>query len=135
MSEEEDFVFCRSNELMRIGPSVSLFFNTLSLISTILVLISLLWKKKNSKTVIDSKQKLFSSLVQTSVFCLLLTDLICELLYMPILIINFASFSFEHVGKTVLTFIWIGSQLTESFVIGSGLWAFLISLSILICLR
>eukprot|EP01080_Neovahlkampfia_damariscottae_P009172 gene9172-1259_t len=134
MSEETDFVVCRSNEYMRIAPIVSMSFNTLSFISTSLVLISLLLKKRET-TKIDSKQKLFSSLLQTSIFCLILTDLLTEMFYMPTLVINLASYSFEHVGKTLLTIIWIGSQLSESFVLGSGLWAFLISLCILICLR
>jgi hypothetical protein len=131
--DQRDFVVCPSNEFMRIGPVVSLFFNTVSLISTILVLISLTLKKKDQN--LNSNKKVFSSLVQTSIYCLIITDLLCELFYTPNLIITVASYSFEHVSKTVLSIIWIVSQLTESFVIGSGIWSFLISLSIFICLR
>jgi hypothetical protein len=131
--DQRDFVLCPSNEYMRIGPVVSLIFNSISLISTILVLISLTVKKKEQN--LNSNKKVFSSLVQTSIYCLIITDLLCELFYTPNLIISVASFSFEHVSKTMLSIIWIVSQLTESFVIGSGIWSFLISLSILICLR
>eukprot|EP01080_Neovahlkampfia_damariscottae_P008883 gene8883-833_t len=134
MSEESEFVICRSNEYMRIGPIFSATFHTISFVSTILVLISLLYKKRQT-TKINSKQKLFSSLIQTSIFCLILTDLIAEVTYLPTLFFNLRSYSSEYVTKTVLTVMWIGSQLSESFVLATGIWAFLISLCIFICLR
>jgi hypothetical protein len=132
-ADQRDFVICPTNDYMRIAPSLSLFFNFISFITTVIVLVSLSWKKKEQN--LDSRKKLYSSLIQTSIYCLILTDLFCELFYTPNLLINVYSFSFEHVSKTVLTFMWIGSQLTESFIIGSGIWAFLISFCILTCLK
>ena len=131
--QTQDFENCPKHQISRISPFVSISIGCISLMATVSVLISLTYKKKIF--VLNSKQSVFTKLLHFSIFALLFNDLIVEIAIIPSNIIQIVFFGYENAGKTFLTILWIFSQITESFVIASGIWGFIITFCIYLYLK
>jgi hypothetical protein len=86
-----------------------------------------------------SEQKQFTDLTQYAIFCMILSDLLMETLYFPTNLIRLIN-TFAPSDKNML-YAWTSSinmervsvftaEITEMFVIGSGIWSLFIAISI-----
>lgn len=118
---------CISNSFLRISPSVSFTFGMISFLTCSLVLLSLCFRKRKK---VKSEKEMFVSLTQTAITCFFLNDLLNLLCYLPSQLFQIIFANYELLTRERLTLVWLGSQLSESLLIASGLW----NLTIILCI-
>jgi hypothetical protein len=119
---------CLGTGVLKISPSIALSLSAVSFIGILCVFLSMFWR--TNKRHFRNEKEMFSHLAQSAITFLFLNDLCAQLFYMPSQVLNIVFNSYEHLNKNSLSLLWIGSQVSEGFVIASGFWNLIIILCI-----
>lgn len=119
---------CPSIEFLRVSPSIAFVLSCISFCGILAVCVSMFIK--NSKKSFHNEKELFSQLAQVAITFLFINDLFAQVSYFPSQLFNIVFKSYESLDRNDLSLLWIGSQLSESFVISSGFWNLVIILCI-----